>query len=424
MRVPARVTDFGQLRFSQLKIRPKLIVLHNIFFLVLAAAVYFTLIPTITQRIGALMAQDPAMAVQLDDVIRYAEWTLAAVLFVVYVLAVAALEFLVMPRYVYSPILAIMHADEASRHGNVDEEMVPREDIPGDEIGQIMRSRNATVAQLRKNESELVQTLARLEDVNQDLTRKNHLLEAAKRTISDQDRLASLGMLIAGVAHEINTPLAVLHGSVEKLMETVPDSHAQDRLERMLRVTKRLQKMSISLLDFARSRPLDVAQVDLRAVVEESWGLVAIDEKSMEVRFEDMVPEGTVVMGDSDKLIQLFVNLLRNALHAIAPGRGRIAVLCSLDKQSKQDGKDWTVIRVEDNGPGIPKGTLENVFEAFVTTRLDARGTGLGLTVAEGIVTEHAGTIRAQNRPEGGACLEVRLPAAVAVATIPVQVQP
>jgi signal transduction histidine kinase len=423
MRVPAQVSDTGQLRFSQLKIRPKLIVLHNIFFLVLAAAVYFTLIPAISQRITALIPQDPRVATQLDDVVRYAEWTLAAVLFVVYVLAVAALEFLVMPRYVYSPILAIMHADEASRRGIVDEEMVPEKEIPGDEIGQIMRSRNATVAQLRENETELVQTLARFEDVNQDLTRKNHLLEAAKRTISDQDRLASLGLLIAGVAHEINTPLAVLHGSVEKLMETVPDAHAQDRLERMLRVTKRLQKMSISLLDFARSRPLDVEPVELRSVVEESWGLVAIDEKSLEVRFEDMIPEGAIILGDSDKLIQLFVNLLRNALHAIAPGRGRIAVTCSMENHTEA-GKAWNVIRVEDNGPGIPKGTLENVFEAFVTTRLDARGTGLGLTVAEGIVTEHGGTISAQNRPEGGARLEVRLPAAIPVVSAPVQVQP
>jgi len=395
-----------------LKIRPKLIILHNIFFFVLASAVYFTLIPMVSQRIGALMAADPQLAAQLDAVIGYAQWTLAAVLLVVYILAVAALEFLIMPRYVYRPILAIMHADEASRHGRLEEEMVPEKDIPGDEIGEIMRSRNATVGQLRENETELVQTLARLEDVNQDLTRKNHLLEAAKRSIADQDRLASLGMLIAGVAHEINTPLAVLHGSVEKLLETVPEPHAQDRLERMLRVTRRLQKMSITLLDFARSRPLDVADVDLRGVVEESWGLVAIDEKAMEVRFEDLVPAGTIVVGDSDKLIQLFVNLLRNALHAIAPGRGRIAVRC---EDVDVNGKAWKVIRVEDNGPGIPKGTLENVFEAFVTTRLDARGTGLGLTVAEGIVTEHGGTIGAHNRPEGGACLEVRLPA-VAVA--------
>jgi signal transduction histidine kinase len=194
---------------------------------------------------------------------------------------------------------------------------------------------------------------------------------------------------------------------VEKLKETVPETHAQERLERMLRVTRRLQKMSISLLDFARSRPLDVANVDLRAVIEESWGLVAIDEKSLEVRFEDLVAHGTVVVGDSDKLIQLFVNLLRNALYAVAPGRGRIAVHSCLEAHQN---KPWNVIRVEDNGPGIPKGTLENVFEAFVTTRLDARGTGLGLTVAEGIVTEHGGSISAHNRIEGGACLEVRLP--------------
>jgi signal transduction histidine kinase len=239
------------------------------------------------------------------------------------------------------------------------------------------------------------------------------LIEAAKRNIADRDRLVSLGMLIAGVAHEINTPLAVLHGSVEKLIETVPEPQAQERLARMLRVTRRLQKMSIGLLDFARSRPLDQADVDMRGVIEESWGLISIDEKAQEVRFENLIPEGSFVVGDSDKLIQLFVNLLRNALHAIAPARGRVTVRCVDSIDSEADGKAWKVISVEDNGPGIPKGTLENVFEAFVTTRLDARGTGLGLTVAEGIVNEHRGTISASNRPEGGARLEVKLPAAL-----------
>ena len=91
------MSDTGRLRFSHLKIRPKLIVLHNIFFLVLTAAVYFTLIPLIEQRIGAVAALDPRLAGELVAVVSYARWTLALVLFVVYVLAVAALEFLVMP---------------------------------------------------------------------------------------------------------------------------------------------------------------------------------------------------------------------------------------------------------------------------------------------------------------------------------------
>jgi signal transduction histidine kinase len=414
VRVPAQLSGIGQLRFSQLKVRPKLIVLHNTFFLLLAVAVYLMLIPLIERRLGSLAAADPAMRAEITALVSYARWALALVLAVVYALAVAALEFIIMPRYVYRPILALMTADEASRRGRLEEEMVPPEAIPGDEIGQIMRSRNATVAQLRKNETQLVQTLARLEDLNQDLTSKNHLLETAKRNIADQDRLVSLGMLIAGVAHEINTPLAVLHGSVEKLIETVPEPQAQERLARMLRVTRRLQKMSIGLLGYARSRPVRFTEVDLYSVIEESWGLVSIDEKSLDVRFENEVRPATIVIGDADRLVQVFVNLLKNALLAVSPGTGRVAVRCApVPPGSGGPTRALIAVGVEDNGPGIPKGTLENIFEAFVSTRLDAKGTGLGLTVAEGIITEHGGSITASNRPEGGARLEVRLPAAI-----------
>jgi signal transduction histidine kinase len=110
------------------------------------------------------------------------------------------------------------------------------------------------------------------------------------------------------------------------------------------------------------------------------------------------------VRGNSDRLMQLFVNLLRNALYAVPRG-GQIRV-------SSRREADFVTVSVEDDGPGIPPGVLPEIFEAFVTTRLDARGTGLGLTVAEGIAHQHGGSIVAANRPEGGACLEVRLPAA------------
>jgi C4-dicarboxylate-specific signal transduction histidine kinase len=118
------------------------------------------------------------------------------------------------------------------------------------------------------------------------------------------------------------------------------------------------------------------------------------------------------VVGNSDRLEQVFVNLLRNALNAVEAGRGRIVVR---SRRAERQGETGIAVRVEDNGPGIPADLLTGIFDAFVTTRLDARGTGLGLTVAEGIVTQHGGSITASNRAEGGACLEVWLPAARAL---------
>ena len=114
------------------------------------------------------------------------------------------------------------------------------------------------------------------------------------------------------------------------------------------------------------------------------------------------------MIGNSDRLVQVFVNLLRNALNAIESPSGHIDVR---SQRRMRGGKPWMMVAVEDNGRGIPAEVLPDIFDAFVTTRLDARGTGLGLTVAAGIVTQHGGTISASNRPDGGACLEVSLPA-------------
>jgi len=444
-------------RFGDLKVRPKLIVLHNLFFLILAGAVYLTVIPALERRVASAKtieisliteifsgdhtwARLPAMesydfregtaselripgTIQdwLDDhpgsvwqnspqsdviyrkdprtgryrrltlpntvydaVIEHAKLALFVVLGIIYALAVLLLELVIMPRYVYQPLSLMLEADHASQRGDREQEIIPEELMPGDEIGQIMRSRNVSITELRKQEDELAHALSQMEA---------------------QDRLASLGLLSASVAHEMNTPLAVLHGSIEKLIETVPDAAAQERLRRMIRVTERLRTISEGLVDFARVRKQEMTRVPLRPLMEEAWGLVAIDEKASQAHFVNNVSEEDAVEGNADRLMQVFVNLLRNSLDAIEPGGS----VCVESRRLQRDGRPWIAICVDDNGPGIPAEVLPDIFEAFVSSRLDAKGTGLGLTVAEGIVQQHGGSINASNRPGGGARLEVTL---------------
>ena len=438
--------------FGNLRIRPKLIVLHNVFFLVLSVSVYFAVIPPFERRvayaktieislINEIFAADrpllrlPKIAtydyregiarqleipsdIQLwldehpgevwqnspqsdflfrkdpktgfyrritlpnlvyDEVVERAKITLLIVLGALYVLAVVLLEFVIMPRYVYGPIQLMLSADEATRRGHHEHELIDTRYIAADEIGQIMQSRNQTVIQLR-------QALDRLEA---------------------QDRLASLGLLSASVAHEMNTPLAVLHGSIEKLLETVPEAHAQDRLQRMLRVTQRLRTISEGLVDFARVRKQTTEPVRVSAIMDEAWNLVAIDEKASQVHFTSEIGDESVV-GNADRLVQVFVNLLRNALNAIEGG-GHI---WSRARRYSRDGMPWVCVVVEDDGPGIQLDVLPDIFDAFVSSRLDAKGTGLGLTVAQGIIQQHGGSIHASNREGRGARLEVVLPGA------------
>lgn len=380
-------------------------VLHNLFFLVLTCAAYFTLIPLFEKQVANAQAREVQIlerarqagrgqvAVALpgrsyEEAVERAKLTLFLVLGSIYVLAVLLLESAIMPLYVYRPLRRMLDADAATQAGDRERELIPDDEILGDEIGYLMRSRNKTVASLRRNEDELATALRRLEE---------------------QDRLVSLGLLSASVAHELNTPLAVLNGSIEKLIETSPDLPTLNRLERMQRVTHRLQRISESLVDFARVRKQVMEPLSLRTLIEEAWSLVAIDEKASHVEFADEVRADDRVIGNSDRLAQVFVNLLRNALNAVGTTGGQIVVRSRRAERPEGPG---IAVSVEDNGPGIPAHLLPDIFGAFVTTRLDARGTGLGLTVAEGIVTQHGGTISAGNRPEGGACLEVWLPAA------------
>lgn len=462
--LPARVMETKPLtgmsrRFGDLRVRPKLMVLHNAFFLLLALTIYLSVLSLVESRmaqaqrremtliLNAFSAHSPdaeQLALNAYDLrsgtagdfglpddaqawmqrypgriwqrneasehvyklipgtARYYRLTLPLgfydnltssvriALFVtlgfVYALAVLLLELFIMPRYVYQPMRLLLDADCATRHGDRRAEIIDEGFIPGDEIGQILRSHNETVRALRQHEDEL---------------------EQAKRNLEAQDRLVSLGLLSASVAHEMNTPLAVLHGSIEKLIETVPEPQAQSRLARMVRVTERLRRISTGLLDFARQRSQTHTRVELQSLVEEAWHLVSIDEKAAQVTFANEVAPGHAVLANSDRLLQVFVNLLRNALIAVPVSGGEIRVTSA---PSTIDGRPAIAIAVEDNGPGIPPEVLPDVFEAFVTTRLDASGTGLGLTVVEGIVHQHGGAISASNLPGGGARLEVVLP--------------
>ncbi|MBV9500339.1 MAG: hypothetical protein JO138_13280 [Acidobacteriaceae bacterium] len=447
--------------FGGLKVRHKLAILHNIFFFVLSVSVYLSVIPLFSNHIEAARERELHLMERIfsanlpmnlaeesqelgvydfregsasklglsaegeqflrqhrdqtwqqgqdtlfrtgkspgeyrrvslssafyDAALRQARTSLFVVLGTIYVLSIIILEFMIMPQYVYQPLSLMLKADEATQRDDREHEMIDGQFILNDEIGQIMRSRNATVAQLRRQEDDLASALKRLEE---------------------QDRLVSLGLLSTSVAHELNTPLAVLQGSIEKLQESARDTQTLERLNRMLRVTQRLRKISEGLVDFARVRKQETEVLSVRSLIEESWNLVAIDEKASAVSFENNARPNDRVLGNADRLVQVFVNLLRNALLAVSAG-GRIRVE---SKCLQRSGQNWICCTVLDNGPGIPPNILANLFEAFVSTRLDARGTGLGLTVAEGIVTQHGGTISASNRPEGGALLEVLLLAA------------
>ncbi|MFI4855223.1 MAG: sensor histidine kinase [Phycisphaerales bacterium JB065] len=336
----------------------------------------------------------------------------------VYGLIALMLEVFVLPSQVYLPIERLRQADLAVQEGRQDAELIPESEVPNDELGEIMRSRNRSILKLRAQERELNAALAEVESVASELKRKNHMLETAKRNLADQDRLASLGMLSAGIAHELNTPLAVLKGSMQQFEEQGLPEAQRPRLELIKRVIGRLERLGESLLDFARAREPSRTPLRLREIVEESWTLVSLDRDARAVGFTNSLTDDIdgQVLGDPDRLTQVFVNLLRNAVDALDTGNGPDGSIRVSHEIVQRDGARWICIRITDDGPGIDPAILPRLFEPFSSTRLDSHGTGLGLAVAEGIIKEHAGVLIAGNRPgpDTGAIFEIMLPMAEA----------
>ncbi|TVQ62538.1 MAG: hypothetical protein EA378_04185 [Phycisphaerales bacterium] len=345
---------------------------------------------------------------------------LTVALIAVYGLVALSLEVFVLPRHVYGPIRRMRQADIAVQEGRREAELIPDSDIPRDELGEIMRSRNQSVLAIRQQERQLADAFDRIEIAANDLRRKNHLLERARQNLASADRLASLGMMSAGIAHELNTPLSVLKGLVEKLHDAPSRGVPEPEAALMLRVVRRLERLSESLLDFARARPPSTSPTDLRAVVDEAVTLVRIDREASSFEFLNRVPEGLVLDCDADRIMQVLVNLVRNAVDARRgshrPEGGASAGRVVVEAEPLQkDGSRWVSLTVTDDGPGINAQVLSTLFDPFVSTRLDSRGTGLGLAVAEGIIHEHGGVILAKNRPErAGAVFEILLPSEAA----------
>ncbi len=347
----------------------------------------------------------------------------------VYVLVAAALELFVLPQHVYGPIRTMLAADAAVQEGRREDELISASEMPADELGEIMRSRNDSIQALRRHEAELGDALGRLEAVAGDLKRKNELLQMAQRNLADADRLASLGVMSAGIAHELNTPLAVLKGLVEKQHAgrgARREGGAEDSAltfeesALMLRVVGRLERLSESLLDFARVRPPESRPALIRPLIDEAWTLVKIDRSggtgggagSGGVECVNGVPEAFMVVCDVDRMVQVFVNVLRNAVDAMdaSPARSERRILVTAEN-SDREGQRLAIVTIADTGPGISPDMLGRLFQPFASTRLDAKGTGLGLAVADGIVREHGGMMVARNRTEvRGAVFEITLP--------------
>lgn len=225
-------------------------------------------------------------------------------------------------------------------------------------------------------------------------------LIAMEAALKEKERLASLGLLAAGVAHEVNTPLTGISSYAQLLLADVDESHPHyDLLKKLERQTFRAAQIVNNLLEFSRNRHDELSPVNIGSVAEECLALLAERLEDAGVEAVLHAPEPPLaVLGHEGELHQVFNNLIANAVDAMAPqGGGRLTV------RLEATG-DRIVASVTDTGPGIAPERLERVFQPFFSSKLGKGGTGLGLAITYNIVRRHRGAIRAENHPGGRGC--------------------
>lgn len=232
-----------------------------------------------------------------------------------------------------------------------------------------------------------------------------------ERLTALNERLAQLGRLVAGIVHEIRGPLSVIGGNAEVILMSLPPGEpALVWAEPILRTTRLLQTRLEYLMAAVRAGPPDLKPVELPAVAREAINLFvkATDPRRARVTVaEDFAPGLPPARADAGRLIQALINLLVNAQDAASGDKAHVVVRAAAI--SAPDGP-WLTLEVRDDGPGIPEGDLERIFEPFYTTKAD--GSGYGLYLAREILREHGGRLTACNGDGGGACFTLWLPLA------------
>jgi|GEM_PF-1025892 len=284
------------------------------------------------------------------------------------------------------------------------EENILKSDIK--EIQELARAFDKMVTAL-KNKEEMVRKeiqgyVDELERKNKQLQHTINELKESQEQLIQAEKLAGLGIIVAGIAHEINNPLQVINGYCEILMNKEDDSKKIEQLKRIQDHVLRIKKITESLVEYSKKEK-NLAPVSLKEVIQSAIETVSLSERTKAVVFDiDVEVNNSKVLGRKTELQQVFVNLFLNSIQAMK-GKGKIIV-----KAKKKDG--FIYIKVKDTGPGIPEEHRKYIFDPFFTTKEPGEGTGLGLNIVYRIIMRHRGYIRVcDNDP--GATFEIILQA-------------
>jgi signal transduction histidine kinase len=298
---------------------------------------------------------------------------------------------IIFSRHITTPIHKLIEASQTIGHGNLEEKI---EVETNDEI------------QILANEFELMRT--RLQESYQDMEDKIQIrtreLQEAQTQISHQEKMASLGMMAAGIAHEIGNPLTSISSMAQVIKRKSDNDNISDYVTNILKNIERISRIVRELVDFSRPSSYEEAPSDINEIIKSAVGIIKYDRRSKNLTYSlTLDPELPKTIIVSDHLLQVFLNILINSVDA-SEGFGDEIIVNSYTKNGNIN------IDFSDNGCGIPAQMQKKIFEPFFTTKEVGKGTGLGLTVSYGFIQKLNGEIKVKSEEGKGSTFSVMIP--------------
>jgi signal transduction histidine kinase len=296
-------------------------------------------------------------------------------------------------------VLGIIDVESSSRNAFTHNDFIVLESLAG-----ILASVITSADQYQQ----LQVTIDQLQTMQVELRARMDAQRSAENRLVQAAKLAAVGEMAAGIAHELNNPLTSVTGFAELALSDIPhESGTRKDLEIVMREATRARDVVRRLLDFARQGESTRARASLNDVVEDvvalSKHLIHTSGVTLTLALQENLPWALV---DVNQMKQVLLNLIHNALQAM-PNGGDLTIST---ESTMRGGRDWIKVSVQDTGIGIPKPDQTRIFEPFYTTKGDQGGTGLGLSVTYGIVTDHGGQIDVESQPGTGSKFSVWLP--------------
>lgn len=272
-----------------------------------------------------------------------------------------------------------------------------------DEVGILSESFNLMVDDLQRAHDELTESGRILEEKVEERTQE---LREIQDHLIQSEKLASLGKLSAGIAHEINNPLGgILMYSHLLLEELGAESPSSENLKKIIRETTRCKNIVRGLLEFARPREPEMSQVRVNEILQYTLAIMEKQALFQNIKInKSLSPSLPTALADAAQLQQVFMNIILNAAEAMN-GRGTLFLRTELDEE-----KNTIEVEITDTGSGIAKENLARLFEPFFSTKPVGEGTGLGLAISYGIIKRHEGDIKIKSEVGRGTTLIVTLP--------------